>query len=455
MVSNRVAAPQDRATRAGGLAVALSAALRERGGLWFGWSGKVVPTDEIEMSLEKDRNVTFATVDLDPERHHSFYVQYSNGTLWPLCHLRPGLVEFRRGALEGYLAANEDFAARLAPMLEPEDQIWVHDYHFLTFAAELRRLGVMQRIGFFLHIPFPVPELLATLPNHRRLIRDLCAYDLIGFQTETDVAAFRRYLRDECGGSLSADGQGEAFGRRFEAAAFPIGIDPAGFARLAEQASSHAEVVRLRQNRVEREIVIGVDRLDYSKGLAQRFTAVGEMLERFPEDRGLFTYLQIAPISRGEVAEYRLLRRELDGLAGRLNSHYAEIDWTPIRYMNRSFARSTLAGFYRLARVGLVTPTRDGMNLVAKEYVAAQNPEDPGVLVLSRFAGAARELRTALIVNPHDIVQIAEAFHKALHMPREERIERWLAMREALDGNTIEHWRESFLEHLAEVPAPR
>ncbi len=453
MVSNRVASPNDdRAARAGGLAVALTAAFRARGGLWFGWSGRTVPVQEIRLSVTETEGVTYATVDLDPQRHRGYYVDFANGTLWPLCHLRPGLVEIRRGAFEGYLAANEEFALHLAPLLEPEDRIWVHDYHFLSFAAALRRMGIPSRIGFFLHIPFPIPELLTTLPGHRRLVEDLCAYDLIGFQTEPDLAAFGRYLVEEEVGHLGPDGHAEAFGRRFEAGAFPIGIDPEGFAAQAEQATTQPEVARLRRSLAGRALAIGVDRLDYSKGLTQRFTAVGEMLDAWPEDHGRFTFLQIAPISRSEVTEYRSLRRELDGLAGRINGRHSDIDWVPIRYLNRSFPQATLAGLYRLARIGLVTPTRDGMNLVAKEYVAAQDPDDPGVLVLSRFAGAARELKSALIVNPHDVGEVAETFHRALHMPREERIARWREARAALSRNTIEMWRDRFLTRL-EAPS--
>jgi trehalose 6-phosphate synthase len=200
--------------------------------------------------------------------------------------------------------------------------------------------------------------------------------------------------------------------------------------------------------------VIGVDRLDYSKGLANRLEAFQELLASWPEHRSRVTLLQIAPVSRGEVAQYRALRREVEGLAGRVNGKFAEADWTPVRYLNKSFPRNVLAGYLRLARVGFVTPTRDGMNLVAKEYVAAQDPADPGVLVLSRFAGAAGELTGALIVNPYDIDELAGALHLALTMPADQRLARWRALMEVVTRNTIKTWRESFLQALETSPAP-
>ena len=337
------------------------------------------------------------------------------------------------------------------PLLRADDVIWVHDYHFLPFASELRRSNLRNRIGFFLHIPFPPPELFSALPSHRELARDLCQYDLIGFQTENDLHAFTRYIIDEAGGVVYPDGSFEAFGLRSRAAAFPIGIDTEGFAGIARLEAASPEATRLKESLVGRELVIGVDRLDYSKGLPKKVEAFGELLGRWPEHRNKVTFMQIAPVSRGEVAQYRQLRREIEGGAGRLNGKFAEFDWVPVRYLNRSFARPTLAGFYRAAKVGFVTPFRDGMNLVAKEYVAAQDPDDPGVLVLSRFAGAARELRSALIVNPFDVDAMAEGLHQALTMPLAERKSRHAAMMEVLRLNTLSSWRERFLSELEAV----
>ena len=222
-----------------------------------------------------------------------------------------------------------------------------------------------------------------------------------------------------------------------------------GFARLAEKAAQARETVRLRDSLANRTLVIGVDRLDYSKGLVHRLEAFQDLLARWPEHRSKVTFMQIAPVSRGEISQYRALRREIEGLAGRINGKFSEFDWTPIRYLNKPFPRRVLAGFYRASRVGLVTPIRDGMNLVAKEYVASQDPGDPGVLVLSRFAGAARELTDALIVNPLDVDEVAAALHTALIMPLEPRQQRWKALMAVISRNTVARWRETFLEALA------
>jgi trehalose 6-phosphate synthase len=451
VVSNRVMLPRERLSRAGGLAVALREALQRQGGIWFGWSGEVADRPDPMPRLTRSGKTTYATLDLSPVDHQAYYLGYANSTLWPLCHYRLGLIDFRREQYEGYRHVNSRFAHSLVPLLRPDDVIWVHDYHFLPFAADLRRANVSNRIGFFLHIPFPPPELFSALPSHRELVRDMCSYDLIGFQTEADLHAFTRYIIDEAGGVVYPDGTFEAFGLKSRAAAFPIGIDTEAFAEAARLAASSPETTRLKESLVGRELVIGVDRLDYSKGLPKKVEAFGELLGRWPEHRNQVTFMQIAPMSRGEVAQYRTLRRDIEGGAGRLNGKFAEFDWVPVRYLNRSFARPTLAGFYRAAKVGFVTPFRDGMNLVAKEYVAAQDPDDPGVLVLSRFAGAARELRAAVMVNPFDVDAMAEGLHQALTMPLDERRSRHAAMMETLRSNTIASWRERFLADLETV----
>jgi trehalose 6-phosphate synthase len=454
IVSNRVALPREKAARAGGLAVALREALSRSGGLWFGWSGEITagpPADEPHVM--RAGKIVYATVDLSEADYQDFYVGFANGMLWPLFHYRLGLSNFRRQAYEGYVRVNAAFARQLAPLLQPDDLVWVHDYHFIPLGAELRKLGVRNRIGFFLHIPFPMPELLVALPVHKRLIADLCCYDLVGFQTEEDVRALHRYVLEEAGGRISAGQVIETFGQSTRVAAFPIGIDTERFVELAEKAAQSEETMRLRDSLAGRGLVIGVDRLDYSKGLTQRLEAFQELLTRWPEHKSRVTFMQVAPVSRGELAQYRALRREIEGLAGRVNGKFSEFDWTPVRYLNKPLPREVLAGFFRASRVGLITPIRDGMNLVAKEFVAAQDPSDPGVLVLSRFAGAARELRDALIVNPYDIDEVAAAMHTALTMPLEQRIARWTTMMNVVGRNTITVWRERFLDALARMPA--
>lgn len=454
MVSNRLLAPRERLSRAGGLAVALREALQQRGGLWFGWSGEVVEEPSPDPRVQTAGRITYARLDLARDDYEAFYVAYANSILWPLCHYRLGLIEFRRAAFEGYQRVNERFAKALAPLLRPDDVVWVHDYHFIPLGAELRRAGATNRIGFFLHIPFPAKEVFCALPDHLALGRALTHYDLIGLQTPSDVNAFLGYLDGETPARTFPDGSFEAFGRRTRVAAFPVGIETEAFAATARAAAGAPETIRLTESLARRALVLGVDRLDYSKGLPKKIEAFSQLLEGRPEHRRRVTFMQICPATRENVAQYRALRRELDGAAGRVNGRYAEFDWAPVRYLNKSFARRTLAGFYRVARIGFVVPLRDGMNLVAKEYVAAQDPDDPGVLILSRFAGAALELKSALIVNPFDVDELADALHRGLTMPIAERRARWESMFEALRANPISHWRDRFLDVLGSEPRP-
>src|SRR5690606_32565227 len=347
---------------------------------------------------------------------------------------------------------NARVARKLAPHIGPEDLVWVHDYHLVPMGEELRRAGFTNRMGFFLHTPLPAPEILTALPEHETLMRGLCAYDLVGFQTDTDLRAFHEYIVLEARGELLDDGLVRAFGRTLRAAVFPIGIDTENVVQQAQIAARSRQTERLRQSLVDRKLIIGVDRLDYSKGIPVRFQAFERLLEEYPANRGRVTMMQIAPPSRADVAEYIEIRQVLETLAGHINGRFAEFDWVPIRYLNKGFNRRTLTGFLRTARIGLVTPLRDGMNLVAKEYVASQDPEAPGVLVLSRFAGAARELDAALIVNPYDIEGVADALQRALEMPLAERKERWEAMMRCVVENNVTAWREAFVDALETAP---
>ena len=445
VVSNRVPRPLGRSTDAGGLAVAMRDALRQRGGLWFGWSGGIAEGSSTTPQVTNAGLVTYVTVDLSQTDYDHYYVGYANGTLWPLLHYRLGLVDYSRRAFEGYWDVNAYLARMLQPLLQPDDLIWVQDYHLIPFGAELRKLGVGNRIGFFLHTPFPPAEVMAALPRWDMLLKSFCSYDLIGFQTDENVRAFQSCVVGLGGGADLGDGMFRAFGRRFQIGTFPVGIDTLHFAEVAEQARGSPETRQLADSLQGRSLVIGVDRLDYSKGIESRFQAINALLTDHPNYRRRFSYLQITPHSRTTVAQYRRVRRELEQATGRVNGKFAEFDWAPVRYLNKSFSRQTLAGFHRLARVGLVTPFRDGMNLVAKEFVAAQDPENPGVLILSVFAGAAEELQSALQVNPLDIDEIAAALYRALTMPLEERRDRWQAMMTVLQRNTVSAWRERYL----------
>lgn len=448
VVSNRVSLPSERGQRAGGLAVAIREALDRTGGLWFGWSGETVEAPDAAAATVTKGKIDYALIDLSLAEFEGYYNGYANSTLWPLFHYRLGLVKFQRADFQAYMAVNARFAAALTPLLKPDDVIWIHDYQLLPLAGELRKLGVVNRIGFFLHIPLPGIDTLAVLPGLGTLMRGLTGADLIGFQTERDLQNFRDFVRQEASGTIGGDGGIACFDRRLEAGAFPIGIDAKEFAALAEKAVSKPDCRQLKDGLGARKLMLAIDRLDYSKGIPNRFEACEELLRSHPEHRGQVELVQIAPPSRSEVASYRDLRREIDRLSGRVNSAFSELHWAPIRYLARSYPRPALAGFCRLAQVGVVTPLRDGMNLVAKEYVAAQDPNDPGVLVLSRFAGAAAQLSSALIVNPFDVDQCAGAMHRALTMPLAERKERWQAAMAVVGRNDVRAWWASFTTRL-------
>jgi trehalose 6-phosphate synthase len=450
VASNRLAAVERQKASAGGLAVAIQAALQQSGGIWFGWSGEVAEETPAAPLVTVAGALSYAAVDLSRRDYEEYYNGFANRVLWPLFHFRPDLVEFRRSDLAGYLRVNRGFAASLAPLLDPDDLLWVHDYHLIPLGAELRRLGMRQPIGFFLHTPFPPLELLRVLPNHADIVRALCEYDLVGFQTAEDLHGFRDYVLREAGGTAREDGRLLVHGRIVRAQSFPIGIDVDLVSSQAAEAAGSRQMRRLRDSLRDRALIIGVDRLDYSKGLQARFEAFEQLIEEFPETRGRVTFMQIAPPSRSEVPEYLEIRRSLEAAAGHINGRFAEYDWTPLRYLNKSFNQRTVTGFLRASRIGLVTPLRDGMNLVAKEFVASQDPEDPGVLVLSCFAGAASELGEALIVNPFDRAAMAQAMQQGLVMPLEERRGRWQALMRTLRRNDVTSWRESFVRRLAE-----
>ncbi|MBI2714744.1 MAG: trehalose-6-phosphate synthase [Rhizobiales bacterium] len=451
VVSNRVGVP-DSGARAGGLEVSIRPALRRRGGVWFGWSGRVADDDPgPAKTIERD-NVSYVTIGLRKDDYEEFYNGFANRVLWPILHYRLDLAEFTRRDLGGYFRVNEFFASNLEGMLTPDDVIWVHDYHLIPLAKALRERGHKNRIGFFIHIPCPPPEILTALPNHEQLIPALCHYDLIGFQTEVDATNFSRYLANECGLSW-AQGNSFHFGSRVvQIGTFPVGVETEGLARLARRAIESEFVREVLDSLSGRAMIIGVDRLDYSKGLPERMNAYERFLTNFPDWRGKVTYLQITPHSRAEIPEYSDIGRLVGETVGRINGTFGEASWTPVRYINKAHSRTALAGLYRGARAALVTPLRDGMNLVAKEFVASQNANDPGVLILSRFAGAAHECTSALLVNPYDSEGVAIAINRALAMPLEERRARHAANFKMLAANDLSHWAERFLAALEHPP---
>lgn len=448
VVSNRVGPLSDEG-KAGGLAVGLADALRRRGGLWFGWSGEVSTQGTFsELKTEIVGSTAMVTIDLNEEELQGFYFGYANKSLWPLLHYRLDIAQFDRQSDRIYRSVNQRFAARLFPQIDGNDIVWVHDYHFFYLGSELRQCGFGGRLGFFLHIPFCPPEILTALPSSHDLVRAMLAYDVIGFQTEVDRRNFVAFCVQELGGEDFGDGRIRVRGRTVRVSAFPIGIDAEGFAdfALTPEAVEHEDMVRDIAH--GRHQIVGVDRLDYSKGIIERLRGFEQLLEDYPENRGASQFLQVAPLSRSELDAYAELRNEVEQLAGNINGRFATLDWTPVQIMTRGFTRRALAGIYRAARVCMVTPLRDGMNLVAKEYIAAQDVRDPGVLVLSRFAGAREELAEALIVNPYSSEDVARAMQRALTMSLAERLERHAALRKTVFGNTAAHWCAAFLDAL-------
>lgn len=450
IVSNRVAMPKKGGGAAGGLAVGILAALQDHGGMWFGWDGKLTESSEPgPPEIAKKGKIEYATISLNETDFERYYNGYSNRVLWPACHYMLDFIQYESADFDGYRRVNTQFARRLAAMIKPDDIIWVHDYHLIPLAGELRNAGIHNPIGFFLHVPFPSYEAFRAVPGHEYLVRAMCAYDVLGFQTAGDLAAFETCIREPIveaefdeqhiikmpGGSVVAD-------------AFPIGVDVDGIVTLANEFVDSKRVRKMAKSLGGRQLIIGVDRLDYSKGLTQRFLAYERLLEKYPNAQSGLTFMQIAPPTRTGVRTYDDIRSELEQVSGRINGRFAETDWVPIRYLNKGVARGPLMGMFMIASVGLVTPVRDGMNLVAKEFIAAQDPDDPGMLVLSSLAGAASELEDAVIVNPHDLDAVADGIATAINMPLAERKERHAAMLAILRKNDITAWRTRFVDAL-------
>ncbi|MEO8722481.1 MAG: trehalose-6-phosphate synthase [Sphingobium sp.] len=449
IISNRVSAPTgDGAGNQGGLAVALSAALRESNGIWFGWSGEQTDSFTGHINFQRNYGVTTATIDLEEQDIDEYYNGYANRTLWPLFHFRIDLAEFERGFAGGYERVNARFADTAYPLIEEDDVVWVHDYHLIPLGRELRARGCKNRMGFFLHIPWPPARLLESLPSHGELVDSLFAYDVVGFHTQDWLDSFLFYVQEQLGASVDENGVVTHGDRTVRAIACPIGIDTAEFVACAEGQAAQDVFEKMRVSANDRAMIIGVDRLDYSKGLQERFNGYERFLAAHPDQHGQVFLLQIAPPSRGDVQSYQEIRLALDGVSGHINGEYADAEWVPIRYVNKGYPRDQLAGMYRAARVGLVTPLRDGMNLVAKEYIAAQDPSDPGVLILSQFAGAAAQLKDALLINPHSPEEIADAISRALAMPLDERIARWKPMMENIAQEDVIWWRHRFTDAL-------
>jgi trehalose 6-phosphate synthase len=455
VVSNRLpdlrsSQPLDDVRRAnvGGLVSALETVLAERRGLWLGWGGHVVPDDEEPSFGFDDGSPPLAWFDYKVSWLRDYYGGFCNATLWPLFHSFPSRVVIDEKTWMSYCELHEVFAHEAYRHARPSDSVWVHDYHLLLLARSLRARGHRGPIGLFLHIPFPSLDIFTMLPWAREIVDAMLDFDLVGFHTQAYLTNFVA-----CAGSLLESRAGptviENRGHFTHVGAFPIGILPESFQEAPEPAVA-SEIESFMQSLGSAKLVIGVDRLDYTKGIPERLLAFGRLLNLFPEWRGKVSLVQISVPSRADVPEYSEQRATIEGIVGRVNGEYGEAHWVPIRYLYRGYTRNHLSQLYRAARVGYVTPLRDGMNLVAKEYVAAQNPEDPGVLVLSQFAGAASEMKDAIITNPYFTDGMARDLDRALRMPLHERKTRYDRLLAAVERTTAQSWATSFLDALAQ-----
>lgn len=460
VVSNRLAQQSQTGAMPGGLAAALLPAVEKSGAIWFGGSGNLLtaPSGRPVTEVSTLGAGKLVKVDFPRDAYNRFYNGMANAALWPVLHYRADLLRYEAADFEAYIAINATMADSICAVLRDnahiaeDPTIWVHDYHFFPLGRCLRQRGVDGPLGFFLHTPFPTSSVVVCLPEHRDVFEALSAYDVVGFQTEDDLARFRDYAKHELSATVISANELRFGGRRVRLGAFPIGIDVERFAPPAAPEHEAIELTRLKRSLHDATLVIGVDRLDYSKGLIQRFRAYQTFLTNYAEERRRVSFLQITPPTRSEVDAYQDIRAEISRIAGDINARFSSVDWVALRYINEGFPPDTLATYYRLSKVGCVTPLRDGMNLVAKEYIAAQEPKDPGVLVLSKFAGAAKEMGAALLVNPYNAEGVAKVLHRALHMRREERVERWSELMRGLRENSLQRWFDGFLAALNNRP---
>ncbi|HEU5060492.1 MAG TPA: trehalose-6-phosphate synthase, partial [Kofleriaceae bacterium] len=439
---------EPRKRSVGGLVSALEPALASRQGVWLGWGGRTSPrADASAYDLDESARPALAAVDLPDAWYDSYYNGLCNSSLWPILHSFPERASFVEPDWESYRAANDAFADAAVSLVGPDAPIWVHDYHLFLLAQRLRERGHRGPLGLFLHVPFPGPDIWFILPWARAILAALFSFDLIGFHTPSYVASFRQ-CASAIPGVLLGDDVVEHRGRPTRVGAYPIGIVPESFQEPPE-ASALAEIAALQRALGPTRLILGVDRLDYTKGIPERIEAFARLLDRWPEWRRKVSLVQVSVPSRSDVPEYAEQRERVERIVGRTNGEYGDADWVPIRYLYRSFDRAQLTLLYRAAAVGYVTPLRDGMNLVAKEFVAAQDADDPGVLLLSEFAGAAHELEGALLTNPWHVDGLAADLDRALRMGLDERRARQRRLAAAVSRSTALTWAEDFLAALA------
>ena len=440
----------------GGLVTAMAPILRNRGGKWIGWSGTFGESEEdierIQGVLDdysEDAGYSLHSVPLTREEMRGYYYGFANEIVWPLFHDFQSRAVFDPDYWRSYLDVNFKFAEVVASSTTPDDYVWVHDYHLMHQALFLRSMGVRRKCGFFLHIPFPSPDIFMKLPWRWKIIQALLEFDLVGFHTIRDRRNFAQCLhtlmpevRVRGRGAVVTAHVGE---REVRIGAFPISIDYNQFANLAGSDDVIETAFRLRQALKHRKLILGVDRLDYTKGIPERMKAIDLTLRRYPDLKGRINFIQVVVPSREEVEEYKELKLEIEQLVGRINGEHSVPGWVPIQYLYRNLPREELAAYYSAADMALVTPLRDGMNLVAKEYCAC-NVSESGVLILSEFAGAAGQLqRWAYMVNPHDLEGVARAIRRTFYWDNTERTVRMRRLRDSVRRSNIYWWVDSFL----------
>ncbi|TLZ85942.1 MAG: bifunctional alpha,alpha-trehalose-phosphate synthase (UDP-forming)/trehalose-phosphatase [Methanobacteriota archaeon] len=430
----------------GGVAAGLASVHRELRGRWFGWPGSIASGDSKQVAARLEKEFDCHPVVLPSNLARLYYGGFSNGTLWPLFHSFSTYARYSASEWEAYRTVNARFADAIAGALRPNDQLWIHDYHLLLLPGLIRERLPEARIGFFLHIPFPPYDVFRLLPWHKEILQGVLGADLIGFHTYDYARAFLGSLLRDLGLD-NRIGTVVAGHRAVQVDVFPLGVDVAKFNSTSIGPPAARSIARLRKGLEPSKLLFSISRLDYTKGIPEALEAFGRFLEVHPEWRRKITYFLAVVPSRERVAEYARLKRTIDERVGRINSRYSTIAWSPIRYVYRQLDFDELLALYRVSDVAVVTPLRDGMNLIAKEYVAAKQ-EPRGVLILSEMAGASKEMLEALIVNPNDVEDVVGAIHRALTMPLDEQAARIRAMQERLRRYDARTWAARFLERL-------
>ncbi|MDT0140004.1 trehalose-6-phosphate synthase [Acidovorax sp. PRC11] len=452
VVSNRMVDPSKAA--AGGVAVALADTMHGNEGLWMGWSGEIGGRPGTpKIRTQPFGKSTLVGMDLSRAQFNHYYSGFYNSVLWPVMQNSAQWADLKPSHYGVYRQVNRIFASQLAPLLRDDDVLWIHDCHLIPLAEELRKLGCRQRIGFFNHSPFPAPDVFKAIPQHGELMQSLFSYDLVGMQIPRDVDHLREYVRAEHAQEAEDGKTLQAYGRRIQLEHFPIGIDFQNLMELKPNADSDWILDKVRAEKDQgRMLMVGVERLDYAKGIPDRLSALGDLLERRADLRGKVTFVQIGAPSRQNVQAYADLARNTRKLVDAINQRYGTESWQPILYIDQSVQRNALPDIYRMSRVGVVTSVADGMNLVSKEYVATQDAKDPGVLVLSEGAGAAYQLKDAIQVPPSNLQAITRAYEQALSMGPEERRERHARLLDNVRTEDLTRWRSNYLSALRSVP---